>query len=159
MNGKRNLTVLVAGFILIVAGALFLAVNIGGLSLPWSMMTFSHLVLPDRPMESPMLNAKASATTPPCRQRGPEVVERRPGSASSSSASERLAPQIKRLAYFLNPRRGSNDYSSRSGVKIRPRLDCMAQIICGGKGKEGYPIVRRGTDGTRYHKAHGKRKL
>ena len=35
----------------------------------------------------------------------------------------------------------------------------MAQIICGGKGKEGYPIVRRGTDGTRHNKAHGGRKL
>ena len=38
MNGKRNLTVLVAGFILIVAGALFLAINIGGLSLPWRVI-------------------------------------------------------------------------------------------------------------------------
>lgn len=63
-------------------------------------MTFSHLVLPGRPMESPMLNAEASATTPPCRQRGPEVVQGRLGPASSSSASEPLAPQMKRFALF-----------------------------------------------------------
>ena len=35
----------------------------------------------------------------------------------------------------------------------------MAQIICGGKGKEGYPIVRARIDGTRYNKANGRRKL
>ena len=44
MNGKRNLTVLVAGLILIVAGALFLAINIGGLSLPWVLIL--KLVVP-----------------------------------------------------------------------------------------------------------------
>ena len=71
-------------------------------------MTLSHLVLPGRLVESPMLSAKVSATTPPCRQRGPEVAQRRLGSASSSSASEPLAPQMKRFAIFLNPRRYLN---------------------------------------------------
>ena len=71
-------------------------------------MTLNHLVLPGRPMESPMLNAKASATTPPCRQRGPEVVQRGLGSASSSSASEPLAPHLKRIDFFLDLKRHLN---------------------------------------------------
>ena len=42
-----------------------------------------------------MLNAKISATTAPWRQEGPEVVQRRLSSASSSSASEPFAPRMK----------------------------------------------------------------